>query len=144
MAASLAGNADIVRLLLQHGADPTVGENLGYTAPHGAAFQGHANVLLVLHEVFARAGLLAVPDRLTLLLQFGIELNAMHEDGFTPFHRACWGAERRHTQTVELLLELGVDPHSRGRGGRSCVDMTPSALTRRLVGERLYTWPRDM
>ena len=31
-------------------------------------------------------------------------------DGFTPIHRACWGGEKRHTDTVRAFLEAGV-PH---------------------------------
>ena len=38
-------------------------------------------------------------------------ISDMHEDGHTGFHRACWGNEQRHTQTVKKFVELGVNPN---------------------------------
>jgi hypothetical protein len=29
------------------------------------------------------------------------------QDGYTPIHRACWGRQQRHTDTVKALLEDG-------------------------------------
>ena len=33
-----------------------------------------------------------------------------HNDGFIGMHRACWGGDKRHTDTVEAFLVAGV-PH---------------------------------
>lgn len=29
------------------------------------------------------------------------------QDGVTPIHRACWGSQQRHTDTVRMFLEDG-------------------------------------
>ena len=29
------------------------------------------------------------------------------EDGYTPLHRACWGQEQRHVDTVRVLITAG-------------------------------------
>lgn len=44
------------------------------------------------------------------------------QDGFTPLHRACWGSEQRHADTVRALLRAGVpydQPADNGWGSQS-------------------------
>ena len=73
MSSCLRGKINIVKYLLQAGADPSIGEAMGYLPPHGAAFQGRSNVM-------------------EALIEAGIDVNVPHhEDGFYPIHRACWG-----------------------------------------------------
>ena len=109
MAAVLAGRAQVVQALIALGADLTVAEHMGYTPMHGAGFQGRAKIARILHEA-------------------GVDTSDYHDDGFTPLHRvrppqrphrpppaecglqACWGQETRHTETVQMLLSLGVSP----------------------------------
>ena len=51
-----------------------------------------------------------------------MDVNDKHSDGNTPLHRACWGREQRHTDTVLAMLELGADYKSGdGKGGVSCL-----------------------
>ena len=88
MAASLSGKTTAVKHLLALGADPTIGEKDGYTPLHGVAFQGRA-------------------DAARLLLADPRVPNEMHRDGFFPVHRACWGREKRHTDTLRVFLEAG-------------------------------------
>jgi hypothetical protein len=58
---------------------------------HGAGFQGRWEVMKVLKE-------------------FGLNELDVHQDGFTPFHRACWGTKPRHTDLVRHMVnDLGVD-----------------------------------
>jgi hypothetical protein len=35
-------------------------------------------------------------------------VRCIHVDGFIPMHRACWGDEQRHTDTVRVFLEAGA------------------------------------
>ena len=42
MHASLAGNLEVIKYLLDEGADPEVPDSFGFTAIHGAAFKGMA------------------------------------------------------------------------------------------------------
>ena len=61
----------------------------GYTPMHGAGFQGRAEIA-------------------KLLIAHGLDPSDRHSDGFTPIHRACWGREQRHADTVRVLLKAGV------------------------------------
>ncbi|WIA28268.1 hypothetical protein OEZ86_010822 [Tetradesmus obliquus] len=101
MAATLSGSTDIVRFLLdEHSSrvDTSIGEKDGYTPMHGAGFQGRADI--------AR-----------LLIAAGLNPSDRHRDGFTPIHRACWGRQQRHTDTVRVLLEDGkVDVNELANG----------------------------
>lgn len=91
MHAVLTGKLKAVKALLKLGADTTIGEKDGYTPIHGAGFQGRAEI--------AQA-----------LIKHGVDPFDEHDDGFMSIHRACWGKEKRHTDTVQVLLENGV-PH---------------------------------
>jgi hypothetical protein len=44
-----------------------------------------------------------------LINKFKIDPNNWHTDGYMPIHRACWGNEKRHTKTLKVLLDYGVD-----------------------------------
>ena len=113
MGSVLRGNTEMVRFLLQQGADTTIGEKDGYTPPHGAGFQGRADVMKLLHES-------------------GVDVTVFHEeDGYAPFHRACWGDEARHADTVEYLLQEGLAVvHMTGMNdARTCMAMTSNPAT---------------
>eukprot|EP00558_Chaetoceros_sp_UNC1202_P002732 CAMPEP_0197247354 /NCGR_PEP_ID=MMETSP1429-20130617/29117_1 /TAXON_ID=49237 /ORGANISM="Chaetoceros sp., Strain UNC1202" /LENGTH=184 /DNA_ID=CAMNT_0042708245 /DNA_START=44 /DNA_END=598 /DNA_ORIENTATION=- len=105
MAASLRGKINIATYLLGQGADTTIGEMQGYTPPHGAAFQGR-------------------PDVMKLLADSGVNVNMFHDDGFLPLHRVCWGSSEFHTETLKVLIDLGIDPKTKSRDGKTCRDMT--------------------
>ena len=36
-----------------------------------------------------------------------LDPNDYHGDGYTPLHRACWGQEQRHVDTVRVLITAG-------------------------------------
>jgi ankyrin repeat protein len=38
-----------------------------------------------------------------------MNVNDRHDDGYTPMHRAIWGQEPRHAETVKVLLQLGAN-----------------------------------
>lgn len=115
MASVLGGKTWAVKILLEHGADVTIGEGQGYTPMHGAGFQGRAEIA-------------------EILMDHGLNPNDEHQDGFTPLHRACWGKEKRHTDTVLVLLKRGVDPESRSKFDRkTCAEMTSNAATKKLL-----------
>lgn len=118
MRATLHGWSSIVAFLMDQGADVNIGEKDGYTPAHGAGFQGRAKVMAILREhnvdIFAPAA----------------------KDGFTPFHRACWGREDRHTETIRYMLKEGVDVNLKGGAEkRTCLQMTPNSKTRALLIE---------
>mmetsp|Transcript_2464 Transcript_2464/g.3835 ORF Transcript_2464/g.3835 Transcript_2464/m.3835 type:complete len:230 (+) Transcript_2464:24-713(+) len=131
MQATLQGRKpSTIRALMNSGADASIGEYMGYTPMHGVGFQGRHD----LAEVFVS--------------EFGLNVDDVHEDGFTPLHRACWGGEERHTKTVEVLIGLGANPDKcgpeqaagaeEGEGGASCqhpVDLTQNLATKRVLLE---------
>lgn len=114
MLASLAGSADVAKILLARGADTSIGEKDGYTPFHGAAFQGRVEVGKV-------------------LLEHGLSPIDFHKDGFTPFHRAAWGNTKGHTEFVKWLLDQGVDPELKSIDGRTALSMTSNKGTQKLL-----------
>lgn len=119
MAASLRGNARAVEFLLKKGADVTIPEKDGYTPPHGAGFQGRAEILRILHA-------------------HGVDvINTRHKDGFLPFHRACWGREDRHFKVVRVMVEeFGIDPKIKAADGQTCFQMSPNSSIKVWLRER--------
>jgi ankyrin repeat protein len=125
MGAILRGHVPVVEYLLFKSShingvvvDATVPEKDGYTPAHGAGFQGRADIMRLLHK----AGIDVVDD--------------FHTDGFAPVHRACWGMEKRHTDTLQVLRdEVGVDLNMPAKNGRSCAEMTHNHHTRELLQE---------
>mmetsp|Transcript_29406 Transcript_29406/g.44875 ORF Transcript_29406/g.44875 Transcript_29406/m.44875 type:complete len:171 (+) Transcript_29406:92-604(+) len=89
MHAVLRGRKNAVRFLLRKGADTTIGEKDGYTPLHGAGFQGRAEIA-------------------QMLIDHGLDPRGKHEDGHEPIERACWGSEKRHTETVGVFLKNHV------------------------------------
>ena len=180
MSAVLNGHTDVVRVLLEAGADTTIGEKDGYTPMHGAGFQGRADIAL-------------------LLIKHGLNPSDRHSDGFTPvgrcvsvapahqrgvpgrvgvcvrvcvavgvgvapsgcwcvlesdecmcaqrgcmmvnstdprcvpgphrqIHRATWGREARHTDTIRVLVEEGgVDVDEPADNGQTALQMAQGA-----------------
>ena len=106
MMAVLMGKEKVVEYLLskEAQADVTIPEKDGYTPMHGAGFQGRAKI--------AR-----------MLIDNGIDPNSIHADGFTPIHRACWGRDVRHAETVRVFLEAGVPWDFAAKNGQTPLAM---------------------
>ena len=120
MMSVLRGRTEMARLLLAETAvDVSIGEMQGYTVMHGAGFQGRAEILKLLLE-----------DKRD------IDPSEIHQDGFSPLHRACWGNEARHTDTVKVFLEVaGVPWDLRSKKGTTCLDVTSNQGTRNLLNK---------
>ena len=118
MMSVLRGRTEMVRLLLAEDAvDVTIGEMQGYTVMHGAGFQGRAEIL-----------------RLLLEDKRDIDPRHIHSDGFSPLHRACWGNEVRHAETVKVFVEeAGVPWDFKSKKGTTCLDVTGNSATRNFL-----------
>lgn len=118
MMSVLRGRTEMVRLLLaEEEVDVTIGEMQGYTVMHGAGFQGRAEIL-----------------RLLLKDKRNIDPSHIHSDGFSPLHRACWGNEPRHTETVKVFVEeAGVPWNLKSKKGTTCYDVTGNSDTRNFL-----------
>ena len=117
-------------------------EQDGYDVLHAAAFQGRAVILRVLlaecrplprehHDPDDAPDADALAAPLTNL----DPMTDVHADGFSPIHRACWGREQRHTDTVAvfLLLKGGILKDLQAENGQTCYDMTPNPATQALL-----------
>ena len=120
MKSILMGHTEMVRMLLMlPEVDVSLGEKDGYTAFHGAGFQGRAEI----------AKLLLEDSR-------NIDPNTFHEDGFAPLHRACWGREQRHVDTIRVLVDTGkVRWDMKTKNGKTCRDIAMSPLIVNVMKE---------
>jgi len=114
MSSVLGGAEKSVKFLLEKGADVTIGEKDGYTPMHGAGFQGRAEIAKI-------------------LIEHRLDPSDRHTDGYTPIFRAAWGGEKRHTQTVKVLLEAGVPYNEEGKDGKLPIEMTGNKRTQKLL-----------
>ncbi len=101
-AAARDGQTEIVRILIEAGADVCLADGLMKATPgHKAAYQGHA-------------------EAARILIALG-ELDAQGPyNGFTPLHDAVWHG---HAETVSVLLEAGARPDIRSHTGATPVDL---------------------
>jgi ankyrin repeat protein len=118
--AVLTGKLNAVKTLLTLGADTSLAEKDGYNVMHAAGFQGRAEILKT-------------------LLNHGeglAPLMTKHSDGYYPLHRACWGREERHAETVKVFIEEGgVDYNFKSQHGNGCLDMTHNPATKEVLME---------
>ncbi|KAM6207571.1 ankyrin repeat and SOCS box protein 3 isoform 2-T2 [Sarcoramphus papa] len=117
------GHADIVKFLLQHGANVKGPHSWsGWNSLHQASFQGCTEIMKILLEkgaskeckddfgitplfVAAQYGKL---ESLRLLVSHGADVNCQAKDRATPLLIA---AQEGHLECVELLLSKGADPN---------------------------------
>jgi len=119
MMAVLMGKEEVVRMLLKLPVvDASIPEKDGYTPFHGAGFQGRASI----------ARMLIKDSR-------GLDPNDRHKDGFQPIHRACWGMEARHAETVKVLVEEGGVPWDSKGKGKTPLQITQNSKTKAWLKE---------
>lgn len=87
MEASVRGNLEVMKLLIERGADINLTDKDGWTALMGATVQGHL-------------------ESVSLLLKQGAEVNTRNQDGETALAMA---AGMKHTDISNALLEYGAE-----------------------------------
>jgi len=59
-----------------------------------------------------------------LLINHGLDPNDLHRDGYSPIHRVAWGKEKRHTDTMKVLLSSPkVNCNMKSGDGKTALDM---------------------
>jgi len=116
--------SDILKLLLDHGADVNVQDKWGYTPLYWACLHGQTKAVRLLLSHGADVNIRDEGDRTPLhaaclsgcapviqaLLKGGVDVNAQDKYGDTPLHRATAGA---YDEAVGILLQAGADPNAR-------------------------------
>ncbi|KAF7171814.1 hypothetical protein CNMCM5623_004145 [Aspergillus felis] len=126
------GHDDIVRLLLDRGADLHM-EGLGtpYTALETAADRGNGELIKLLMNAGAHASqralnlavLSAHTEAAKILLDAGVNASLPDTSGLLPLNRA---ASLGHETMIRLLLEAGADVHSVDATGGSALHLAAS------------------
>lgn len=121
MAAARGGNPDVVKLLLDKGADVNAKTAKGYTALMAAAKEGKPDVVKLLLErgadpaaqttkgytALMAAGKGGNPETEKLLLDRGLDIHAKTRKGDTALRKAV---KKGNREAAEFLLERGADP----------------------------------
>ena len=114
IAAASYGHLDMIKLLLNRGADPKKSNWYG-SALHCAAEAGRC-------------------ESIRLLLDSGMNIDLINDFGRTPLHCAT---DKRHVPTIELLLDMGADPNVQAYRGISLIhdaaQIGDERLMRRLL-----------
>ena len=112
--AGAKGSKDIVKLLLDAGADAAIADNQSRTALHMAAQSGNKEII-------------------RLLCDGGADLNATDNEGKTPL---IYAAKNGRSEACRFLLELGADDRNRRitRETRRCI--RPVTKTRARLPKR--------
>lgn len=102
MLASYHGRLGATRVLLEHGGDPQLANDMGQIPLAGAAFKGDTEM--------AR-----------LLIERGANVNAQMPDGKTPL---MFAAMFNRLEIIDLLLEHGADASAQANDGSTALSLT--------------------
>ena len=97
--AALAGDITVMKLLLEHGADPKIKTYQGSTA-----LMAVAGVNWVIGETYSRSDEEYL-EAAKLMLDLGLDVNAVNEQGFRAIHGA---ANRGFDKMIQLLADNGA------------------------------------
>ncbi|CAB1439366.1 unnamed protein product, partial [Pleuronectes platessa] len=126
--AARMGHKEIVKLLLEHKANPNSTTTAGHTPLHITAREGHVQTVRILLDMEAQqtkmtkkgftplhvASKYGKVDVAELLLERGANANAAGKNGLTPLHVAV---HHNNLDVVNLLVSKGGSPHSAARNG---------------------------
>jgi ankyrin repeat protein len=110
LTAALAGDVTVMRLLLEHGADPKIPTVQGTTALMAAA-----GINWVFYQTYDE-GAKALLEAVQLCYQLGMDVNAVNSMGLTALHGA---ANRGSDDIIRFLVERGAKLDVKDKEGRT-------------------------
>lgn len=145
--ASYNGRTDVVRLLLEHGADTDTKDNNGWNALSRAKQcnrRGVVSLLVKHHEIrrlcegnsddkekaLLKASKEGFVETAKLLLENGVSVNTQDEHGKTPLMIAIL---HERTTTISLLKEKGADSMAKDNDGNSSFSLLKGTETESLL-----------
>ncbi|KAJ7813914.1 ankyrin repeat-containing domain protein [Mycena leptocephala] len=141
--ASIGGHTEVVKLLVEHGADVNTIDTDYDTALHYASTHGRKDVVKVLvqHGIHGNAmnktnqttlhmaSINGHTEVVKLLVEHGADLNAMDEGNRTALHDASLEG---HTAVVKILVEHGADVNAMDVGNRTALPITAMLITKNV------------
>lgn len=111
--AAYLGHTEVVKLLLEAGADVTaVDPGMKATALHAAAYAGRT-------------------EAAALLVQHGIDINRQGpKNGYTALHDAIW---ENNIDTAKVILDAGADLTLKSHSGETPLDFAKSKHRREII-----------
>jgi ankyrin repeat protein len=110
LTAALSGDVAVMRLLLDHGADPTIPTFAGTTALMAAA-----GINWVFFQTYDE-GPKALLEAVELCYQLGMDVNAVNSMGLTALHGA---ANRGSDDIIRFLVDKGAELNVKDKEGRT-------------------------
>ena len=107
--AAQSGDKDLMKLLLEHGADPKIPTDFGDTALAAAAGIGWVEGVTYEHSVKQNV------EAIKMLLELGLDANSANQDGRTPLMGA---ALKGRNEVVQILVDHGARLDTRDNGSR--------------------------
>lgn len=110
---SADGNPEMVKLLLDNGADiKAVDSGMKATALHAAAYLGY-------------------PEVMQVLVDNGVEIDAQGPyNGYTALHDAIW---QSNVEGVEVLVKGGADLSLKGNNGKTPLDLAKQQGNKKII-----------
>ena len=145
-AAAARGRSDVVKQLLDRGADPNAKDVSGVPPLMYAAIYGHPDVVTMLLDhgaevnatatggvtAFGLAAAMGHASVLDVLLDYGAEINAkVQEGGVTALMAAV---DSTHTDAVKVLLRRGANPNAATSDGRTPLHDAAAQGNAEIVG----------
>ncbi len=125
MLAAQSGHVEIIKLLIEKGADVAAKDHLGVTALSEAALKDHPEVESMLKDRGAKLTLIAAAkigdvEEVNRLIQKGANVNARWKHGRTALMQAVVDNQAK---ILELLIEKGADLNIKDESGKTAFDL---------------------
>ena len=129
--AALAGDAEVMRLLLANGAEPEAILDSGTTPLMAASGINYS-------AWTSRIETSSYLEAAKLLIGLGTDIHAVNDQGWTALHAAVFG---RHQPVVEYLLEQGANMNARTKLGQTVLGMAEGFCNLVVVDGRILPRP---